>query len=40
MHLKVFSHHSAVKIVGSTIYLLRQRKLAAWNFRADPVTWE
>ena len=40
MHLKVFSHCSAVKIVGSIIYLLGQCNLAAWNFRADPVMWE
>lgn len=40
MHLKVFSHCSAVKIVGSIIYLLGQCNLAAWNFRADPVMWD
>lgn len=40
MHLKVFSHCSAVKVVGSIFYLLGQYNPAACNFRADPVMWE
>jgi len=40
MHLKIFIHCSAVKIVGSIIYLCGQCNLASWNVGADPVIWE